>query len=109
MQLPSGKFAQVGALTTESPLRDLAAIIRSRIPLIAVESNEEPQIVALVGSHCAAASSAGVYLDRDRRIAAFNGADQPAEIRRQIPGGSAITSSRPSRIACSCCWIFILT
>src|SRR3984957_12260787 len=37
-----------GALTTESPLRDLSAIIRSRIPLIAVESNEEPQVVQLV-------------------------------------------------------------
>ena len=35
-------------LTTESPLRDLEAIIRSRTPLIAVESNEEPQIVNMV-------------------------------------------------------------
>jgi hypothetical protein len=33
---------------TESPLRDLEAIIRSRTPLIAVESNEEPQIVSMV-------------------------------------------------------------
>src|SRR5258708_3874330 len=39
---------QAGLLTTESPLRDLAAIIRSRTPLIAVESNEEPQIVRMV-------------------------------------------------------------
>jgi hypothetical protein len=29
-------------------MRDLAAIIRSRTPLIAVESNEEPQIVRLM-------------------------------------------------------------
>jgi hypothetical protein len=35
-------------VATESPLRDLEAIIRSRTPLIAVESNEEPQIVRLV-------------------------------------------------------------
>src|SRR5437879_10957090 len=48
MQMPSAKFAQTGSLTTESPLRDLAAIIRSRTPLIAVESNEEPQIVRMV-------------------------------------------------------------
>src|SRR2546427_8156694 len=41
-------FTQAGTLTTESPLRDLAAIIRSRTPLIAVESNEEPQIVRMV-------------------------------------------------------------
>ena len=37
-----------GALATESPLQDLDAIIRSRTPLIAVESNEEPQVVSLV-------------------------------------------------------------
>jgi hypothetical protein len=37
---------QTGALATESPLQDLTAIIRSRTPLIAVESNEEPQVVA---------------------------------------------------------------
>src|SRR2546426_12691835 len=41
------RLEQTGALT-ESPLRDLAAIIRSRTPLIAVESNEEPQIVSMV-------------------------------------------------------------
>jgi hypothetical protein len=50
MQLPAGRLTQVGTLTTESPLRDLAAIVRSRIPLIAVESNEEPQIVAMVAT-----------------------------------------------------------
>ena len=33
---------------TESPLRDLEAIIRSHTALIAVESNEEPQIVKMV-------------------------------------------------------------
>jgi hypothetical protein len=44
----SSRPINAGALTTESPLRDLAAIIRSRIPLIAVESNEEPQVVQLV-------------------------------------------------------------
>jgi SpoVK/Ycf46/Vps4 family AAA+-type ATPase len=35
-------------LRTESPLRDLEAIIRSRMPLVAIESNEEPQIVRMV-------------------------------------------------------------
>jgi hypothetical protein len=48
MNLPSAKLARTGALTTESPLRDLEVIIRSRTPLIAVESNEEPQIVRMV-------------------------------------------------------------
>ncbi len=48
MSLQTPKLAQAGILLTESPLRDLAAIIRSRTPLIAVESNEEPQVVSLV-------------------------------------------------------------
>ena len=48
MNLPSAKLAHAGTLVTESPLRDLEAIIRSRTPLIAVESNEEPQIVRMV-------------------------------------------------------------
>jgi len=48
MNYPSEKFAPFGSLATESPLRDLEAIIRSRTPLIAVESNEEPQIVTIV-------------------------------------------------------------
>jgi hypothetical protein len=38
--------SQAGSLATESPLHDLTAIIRSRTPLIAVESNEEPQVVS---------------------------------------------------------------
>jgi hypothetical protein len=41
-------LTQAGVLATESPLRDLAAILRSRTPLIAVESNEEPQVVSIV-------------------------------------------------------------
>jgi len=40
--------AQAGTLATESPLQDLTAIIRSRTPLIAIESNEEPQVVSVV-------------------------------------------------------------
>lgn len=48
MNVRTVKLAQAGTLATESPLRDLAAIIRSRTPLIAVESNEEPEIVSMV-------------------------------------------------------------
>jgi len=39
--------APVGVSAIESPLHDLEAIIRSRTPLVAVETNEEPQIVRL--------------------------------------------------------------
>ncbi|HTI98182.1 MAG TPA: AAA family ATPase [Dongiaceae bacterium] len=48
MNVPSAKSITSGSFLTESPLRDLEAIVRSRTPLIAVESNEEPQIVRLV-------------------------------------------------------------
>ena len=47
MNLPSAKLASTGTLITESPLRDLEAIIRSRTPLIAMESNEETTIVSM--------------------------------------------------------------
>jgi hypothetical protein len=48
MDSRSAKLAPAGKLTTESPLRDLTAIIRSRTPLIVIESNEELQIVSMV-------------------------------------------------------------
>lgn len=48
MNLPSTTQAAASVPLTESPLRDLEAIIRSRTPLIAMESNEEPQIVAMI-------------------------------------------------------------
>ena len=42
MSFRTPRLTQASTLRTESPLRDLEAIIRSRTPLIAVESNEEP-------------------------------------------------------------------
>jgi len=48
MNVQSARASPVGTLATQSPLRDLEAIIRSRTPLIAVESNEEPHIVSMV-------------------------------------------------------------
>jgi AAA+ superfamily predicted ATPase len=47
MNSPSSKSTQPAA-QTESPLRDLEAIIRSHTALVAVESNEEPQVVRMV-------------------------------------------------------------
>ena len=47
MNLPSSKSSQ-SAVPTESPLQDLEAIIRSHTALVAVESNEEPQVVRMV-------------------------------------------------------------
>jgi len=47
MNLPSSNSSQ-SAPPTESTLRDLEAIIRSHTALVAVESNEEPQVVRMV-------------------------------------------------------------
>lgn len=47
MNQPFARHDRTGALATESPLHDLEAIVRSRTPLVVVESNEEPQIVRL--------------------------------------------------------------
>src|SRR5258706_7051019 len=79
MQLPAVKLTQIGALTTESPLRDLAAIVRSRIPLIAVESNEEPQIVSLVGQIARHLQLRGFIWSVTEGLRAFSAADQPVE------------------------------
>ncbi len=79
MQVPTGKLTQIGALTTESPLRDLAAIVRSRIPLIAVESNEEPQIVSLVGQIARQLQLRGFIWSVTEGLRAFSAADQPVE------------------------------
>src|SRR4051812_45116279 len=48
MNAPSSKQTTSSQMLTESPLRDMEAIIRSRTPLIAMEGNEEPQIVAII-------------------------------------------------------------
>src|SRR5437870_3983458 len=48
MNVPSTTQTTSNVPLTESPLRDLEAIIRSRTPLIAAESNEEPQIVGMI-------------------------------------------------------------
>jgi hypothetical protein len=47
MTFQPAKLSHPTAVLTESPISDLCAIIRSPTPLIAVETNEEPQIVAL--------------------------------------------------------------
>src|SRR5436190_5039456 len=78
MNLPSAKLTQA-TLSTESPLRDLEAIIRSRTPLIAVESNEEPQIVRLVrqiGQRMQIKAYRWTVTDG---LQAFDPADQPTQ------------------------------
>lgn len=47
MNVPASNPVLFGAPISEAPLKDLAVIIRSRTPLIAVETNEETTIVNL--------------------------------------------------------------
>src|SRR2546422_11745409 len=79
MQMPSAKLAQTGTLTTESPLQDLSAIIRSRTPLIAVESNEEPQIVSLVRQIGKRLQLKAFRWTVTEGLQAFEACDQPAQ------------------------------
>jgi hypothetical protein len=66
-------------LLTESPLRDLEAIIRSRTPLIAMESNEEPQIVAMIREIAKRHELKAFRWTITDGLQAFDPADQPAQ------------------------------
>jgi hypothetical protein len=79
MQKPSVTLAQVRPLSTESPLRDLEAIIRSRTPLIAIESNEEPQVVNLVRQIGARLQVKAYRWTVTDGLQAFEACDQPAQ------------------------------
>src|SRR5260221_4109708 len=79
MSFRSPDLVQAPMLTTESPLRDLAAIIRSRTPLIAVESNEEPEIVALVRQLARKFSLRAYRWTVTEGLQAFDPNDQPQQ------------------------------
>ena len=79
MNLPSAKATQSSALTTESPLRDLEAIIRSRTPLVAVESNEEPQVVRMVRQISQRLQLKAYRWTVTEGLQAFDPCDQPAQ------------------------------
>jgi hypothetical protein len=79
MNVRSAKLAQGVTLATESPLRDLAAIIRSRTPLIAVESNEEPQIVRMVRQIARTLQLRAYRWTVTEGLQAFEPCDQPPQ------------------------------
>lgn len=79
MSFQSAKLTQSKTLTTESPLQDLAAIIRSRTPLIAVESNEEPQIVSLVRQLARQLQLRAFRWTVTEGLQAFDASDQPTQ------------------------------
>lgn len=78
MSFQSPSLTQATTLTTESPLRDLVAIIRSRTPLIALESNEEPQIVALVRQLASKFNLKAFRWTVTEGLQAFDPNDQPS-------------------------------
>jgi len=79
MNLPTARVTQTSALKTESPLRDLEAIIRSRTPLVAVESNEEPQVVRMVRQISERLQLKAYRWTVTEGMQAFQAADQPAQ------------------------------
>ena len=79
MSLQTTRVTQASALRTESPLRDLAAIIRSRTPLIAVESNEEPQVVSLLRQIARQLQVRAYRWTVTEGMQAFDPPDQPSQ------------------------------
>ena len=79
MSFQSPKLAPAGAISTESPLSDLSAIIRSHTPLIAVETNEEPQIVSLARQIAQRLQIKAYRWTVTEGMQAFENPDQPAQ------------------------------
>jgi hypothetical protein len=79
MNLRPPYLKQSVALATESPLHDLAAIVRSRTPLIVVESNEEPQIVQMVRQIGAQFQLKAFRWTVTEGMQAFEACDQPQD------------------------------
>src|ERR1700690_4102285 len=79
MNLPSAKLANTGSLITESPIRDLEAMIRSRMPLIVVESGEEAQIVQMVRQIAKRLQLKAYRWTVTEGLLAFAPCDQPAQ------------------------------
>jgi len=79
MSLRSPRVSRVATPATESPLLDLKAIIRSRTPLIAVESSEEPQVVSLVRQIANHLQVRAYRWTVTEGLQAFDAADQPSQ------------------------------
>jgi len=67
------------AQLTESPLRDLEALIRSRAPIVVVESNEEPQVVRMVRQIAQKLQLKPFRWTATEGLQAYDPSDQPNE------------------------------
>ena len=79
MNSPLKTYALPRAQMTESPLRDLEVLIRSHTPLVAVESNEEPQVVQMVREIARKLQLKPFRWTATEGLQAFDPMDQPAE------------------------------
>lgn len=80
MNIPAATKLQSQSPITESPLRDLEAVIRSRVPLVVVETNEEPQIVSLVRQIGDRLQVRAFRWTVTEGLQAFSPTDQPASV-----------------------------
>jgi SpoVK/Ycf46/Vps4 family AAA+-type ATPase len=78
MNLPPKTSRYSGSQMTESPLRDLEVLIRSRAPLVAVESNEEPQVVRMVREIARKLQLKAFRWTATEGLQAFDQMDQPS-------------------------------
>jgi len=79
MSFQAPQLTQAKTLTTQSPIQDLAALVRSRTPLIAIESNEEPQVVSLVRQIARQLALRAFRWTVTEGLQAFDSDDQPAQ------------------------------
>jgi AAA+ superfamily predicted ATPase len=75
----TSKAQSVYSPATHSPLHDLEAIIRSRTPLITVETNEEPQVVGMVREIARRLQLKSYRWTVTEGMRAFDPCDQPRE------------------------------
>jgi hypothetical protein len=79
MNYPSGHFSSPESVFTESPIRDLEAVVRSRTPLIVMESNEEPQIVRMARQIAERQQLKAFRWTVTEGLQALDAADQPSQ------------------------------
>lgn len=76
--MPSAKLGAVGQFT-QSHVHDLEAVIRSRTPLVAIESDEEPQAVSLVRQIAKRLQLKAYRWTVTEGLVSFEPCDQPAQ------------------------------
>jgi hypothetical protein len=101
-----GCSCSLGVMATESPLKDLQHSSRSRTPLIAVESNEEPQVVSVIRQLGSQLQLKNFQVDRHRGNDGLRFGRPASPIRSSPPGNPELTSRPPHLIVFSCSWIF---